>query len=454
MTVNIEVEQAVLGTLLCNPKMAFIADMLRAEDFAPAEHQALFQAIAAGAAEGKLPSPESIGPQLGNMLVGTMTMRAYLGKLVTVATYPEMLLSHVRVLKEFAGRRTMLAMADHMRAIAQQPEAPILPFIGEAVPALDEIAAGMMRRSQSSFLSEQLAAETVARLKSGEKPNLIKTGLLDLDKMIGGWARGELTIIGGRPSMGKTTLALSALRQGARKGMTALFFSMEMSRRAVSDRLLSDAVWNRKTPVPYVDIIRGEVNDWNIQRLEDTQKDMVGMMLRVDDQPGLTATEIGVRARRFQDELNREGKRLDVICIDHLGFMRASDRYRGQRVHEVGEKTSALKELAKSLDVASIALCQLSRETERRDDKRPQLADLRDSGDIEQDADTVIFTYRDAYYTARAKYDDEKEEMERRARLELMENIIELIGAKTRNGPVFNQQFYADMGSNVVRDLV
>ncbi len=180
---------------------------------------------------------------------------------------------------------------------------------------------------------------------------------------------------------------------------------------------------------------------------------MVGSPMRVDDQSSLTLSDIGARARRYQDELERYGKRLDVICLDHLGFVRASGRYAGQRVNEIGEITGGLKELAKSLDVAVLLLCQLNRELEKRDDKRPQLSDLRDSGKIEEDADTVIFAYRAAYYLGRMQHDDDKKENERLAKLEIMERIVELIGLKTRNGPIFTRRLFADMGSNAIRDL-
>jgi replicative DNA helicase len=142
-----------------------------------------------------------------------------------------------------------------------------------------------------------------------------------------------------------------------------------------------------------------------------------------------------------------------VLCVDHLGYARASDRYKGQTVRELGEITKGLKDLAKRLDCAVILLCQLNRELEKREDKRPQLSDLRASGEIEEDADAVVFVYRKAYYLERSKYEKVDEEEKRLADLDYYANLVELIFAKNRNGPVFNKQFFLDIQSNAIRDM-
>ena len=180
---------------------------------------------------------------------------------------------------------------------------------------------------------------------------------------------------------------------------------------------------------------------------------MAALPITVDDQSGLSVGEIGTRARRLQDSLDADGRKLDTIWVDHLGFIKMGKSYKGQRHLEIGEATKGLKKLAKEFDVAVIALCQLSRGIEGREDKSPQLSDLRDSGQIEEDTDTAIFVYRMAYYLAMQKYQDNEKEQKRIDLLANMANIIDIRGLKTRNGSTFVRKFFADMGSNCIRDL-
>lgn len=453
MIQHLEAEQTVLGTILARPEAAFIVEALSIDDFSEATHRLIFEAIVAKSAEGRAPSPVILAPLFQNDRIGDITVAQYLARLMNVSAPMEHAYDYVRTLKEFSGRRAMAIMGEQMQQVAGSVNQSILEFNEEVVGALDVINADMRKTKKTSRMIGEITRDHLDRLKAGQKPNLINTGLLDLNRDIGGWPRGELTIIAGRPSMGKTTLAVSSMRQAALQGVTSLFFSMEMAGDPISARMLSDAVFNSQTPIQYKDIIRGNVQNWNMERLEKAQERIEGLPLRVDEQVGLTASEIGVRARRYQDELERMGMALDVLWVDHLGFMGVSDRYKGFKVHETGEKTQSLKALAKSLGVSIIALCQLNRGLEGRDNKRPQLQDLRDSGNIEEDSDTVIFAYREAYYLDRIRYDDPSEEADRVAKLELMANIIEAIGAKTRNGPVFVRRLFADMGSNAIRDL-
>lgn len=453
MIKNVEVEQIVLGSILMRPEATYAVDLLQIDDFSEDAHRLIFEMMEAKVAEGRMPTPVILAPHFQNDRVGEITIAQYLARIMPLAAPLEHVPDYIRTLKEYTGRRVMLALADQMSQTAKAINQSILEFNEEAVGALDAINADMRRGKKTSFSIGEITADHLARLKAGEKPNMIDTGLIDLNREIGGWPRGELTILAGRPSMGKTTVAASAMRQAAQKGVTSLFFSMEMAGDPVSARMLSDAVFNSQTPIHYKKILRGELQPWDFDRLDKAQERLADLPLRIDEQVGLTATEIGVRARRYQDELARTGRRLDVLFVDHLGFMRSSDRYSGNKVHETGEKTQSLKALAKSLDVAVVGLCQLNRGLEGRENKRPQLHDLRDSGNIEEDADTVLFAYREAYYLGRIQHSDPEEEQERLARLDATENIIEILGAKTRNGPVFVRKLFADMGSNAVRDL-
>jgi replicative DNA helicase len=296
--------------------------------------------------------------------------------------------------------------------------------------------------------------ERMEKLRTGEVPESIHTGLLDLNKIMGGWHRGELAVIAARTSMGKTAFILSSLRQAAIRGTSSIFFSMEITADQAGCRLLSDTLWNSQTPISYERIDQHKIDRQDVDRLDGAAAEISGLPLIVDDQRGLTVSEVGARARRVRDDMARKGKKLDVICIDHLGKMQASSRYAGNKVHETGEKTNALAQLALDLDVAVIVLQQLNRGPEGREEKRPGLSDLRDSGNIEEDADTVSFLYRPAYYLDRIKYDDQEKEDKRIDLLEKKRNVLELIVAKNRRGPICNKEFFIDIASNAIRDRI
>jgi replicative DNA helicase len=175
--------------------------------------------------------------------------------------------------------------------------------------------------------------------------------------------------------------------------------------------------------------------------------------LEFEQQAGLNVSQIAARSRKHKAALERQGKTLDVVMIDHLGLVQATNRYAGNRTHEIEETTCALKALAKELNIAVVALCQLNRAVEGRDDKRPTLADLRDSGAIEQDADLIIFLFREEYYLSRSPFKSPAEEDRRVARLAQVRNRLDLIIGKSRNGPTGTVSIFFNASCNAARDL-
>lgn len=455
MSANHDVEAIVLGTLLGDPKAVNLFAMLGIDDFDHPTHQMIFMAIGELARDGRVPTPAILAPQFREDLYDNQPVSAYLVRLATQRkTSREQLPEYIRALKEMAGRRLLTEMAQAMTEIAPATARPLGPFLDDAVARLTDVRSSMRRQRLSSFQFEDLARQTMERLRSGVSADMVDSGLGTLNDRMGGWPRGELTILAGRPSMGKSTIALSAMRQAAKRGVSALFFSLEMRGSDVTARLLSDAVWGRQSSIPYSNIIRNNVQKWEIERLAEVEEKMRGTPMEIDDQRGVTIDEIVLRARRYADRLGESGKRLDVVWIDHIGHVRPSGRYTGQRVQELGEITKAAMTLANELNIAVVMLSQLSRGVEGREDKRPQLADLRESGQIEEDANTVIFAYREVYYLERSGEEKSAEkEAVRLGRIEKLRNILELQVLKARNSAVFDAEFYADMGSNVIRDL-
>jgi replicative DNA helicase len=202
----------------------------------------------------------------------------------------------------------------------------------------------------------------------------------------------------------------------------------------------------------YWKIVRGELADNQAGTVVDAVRDLRDLPLVIDPQPSLTVAQISARARKHARALERQGKTLDVVYVDHIHIIRPNDRYRGNRTAEITEISAALKALAKELDVAVVGLAQLNRSVEGRDDKRPTMADLRDSGSLEQDADLIVFLYREEYYLQR-RCSDSSSEDKRIARLAEVRNKLELNIAKQRNGPTGSFEIFFDAASNAARDL-
>ena len=277
-----------------------------------------------------------------------------------------------------------------------------------------------------------------------------------LGDMLGGWRRKRLYIIAGRPGMGKSSVALSLLLRTARKGHGVMFFALEMGREELTEMALCSLAWRPDQRIEYRDIAASSAKrdgfGEKFQRICETRPKLDAMPFFIGDRGGLTVAEIRAQALNYAQKLAAQGKKLEVIAIDHMGLMKASDRYAGNKVQETEEISGALKSLAKELDCAVIALCQISRGVEGRDDKRPGLPDLRWSGAIEQDADVVLFVYREAYYLERIKHDTMDEEADRTAKLGQLQSRIELLIAKHRGGPCGAVELFCDMGCAIVLD--
>jgi replicative DNA helicase len=304
---------------------------------------------------------------------------------------------------------------------------------------------GVAERGFQSFLKAAVEAVNIANAayQRGGGLSGISTGLIDLDKKLGGLHPSDLLILAGRPSMGKTSLATNIAfniakaykrgrmhdgNEGAVEGGVVGFFSLEMSAEQLAARILSEA-----SEVPSEQIRRGDMTEGEFRRFVDAAKALESCPLYIDDTPALPISQVAARARRL-----KRTHGLDVLMIDYLQLLKGSSSKGDNRVQEVSEITQGLKAIAKELNIPVIALSQLSRQVESREDKRPQLSDLRESGSIEQDADVVMFVYRDEYYKEREKPGDH--ELEKMAAWQvIMEQVhgkAEVIIGKQRHGPI------------------
>jgi replicative DNA helicase len=309
---------------------------------------------------------------------------------------------------------------------------------GDLIDECDAIVTARLTTNTPRISIGRAADEAVDRMTSVLQRNGgiggITWGLREVDHKTDGLQRGELTILAGRPGMGKTGIGLGSALKMALKRYSVLYVSLEMMGAALANRCLSDLLFNTKNRVSYWAITRGDLTDMQVEAVVESSREIRNVPLEIEQQAGLSVSQIAARARKHKAALERQGKTLDVIIVDHLGLVQPSSRYAGSRTHEIEETTGALKALAKELNVAFVALCQLNRAVEGREDKRPTMADLRDSGAIEQDADLIIFLFREEYYISRASKTSAEEDR-RVARLAEVRNRLDLIIGKARNGP-------------------
>lgn len=295
----------------------------------------------------------------------------------------------------------------------------------------------------------------IAASMEGKGPKGIPWGpLSDIDRVTGGMQRGDLIILGGRPSMGKTTVLASVALGAARKGHGVGILSLEMAKDAIALRCLSalTSADRLRGAIPYNDAHNGRLDAGQFAHLQDTNERLRDYPIEIDDG---TASAVSVRAKieGMLERFHRAGQPpLELLIIDHLGFVQPSAVYGGNRNNEIGEITRTFKTYAKEYQLAVLLISQLSREAAKRDNKRPQLSDLRDSGNIEQDADLVAFLHRDAYYLERERELEGDRELERLERLDACRNSLEFIIAKNRMGPTTTVPLWCDMALSDVRN--
>lgn len=459
--VNVETEQALLGACLMNSDVLDVIDgMVTAEDFSEPVHVQIFDAFTRARTEGRRIDVKLVKAVLGEnvdaRIVNGMTTGQYIALLASETTTVVNAPDYARIISESANYRRLIIAANELRDRAGQgflagtPEEMANGFISD----LDAIASSGPKRSTRSMAGEaaKLARETAEERHVHGVEVGLSWGLADLDAVTKLYP-GDLVILAARPSMGKTTVGLSTCLHAANHGDGVLLFSLEMGSLSVGQRALSDLCFDGwRTPISYADIRDGRLPEDGVERLLEAEAKLSSYPLLIDDQAGLTVSQIVARAKAGRKTLAKQGASLGLICVDHLGLIAASDRYAGSRHLELGAITTALRQMGKELQVPVLLLCQLSRGVEGRDNKRPMLSDLRESGRIEEDADAVIMLYREAYYLERAKETDPDKDMARVERLQFVRNMLEINVAKQRQGATRTVEVFASMPHNAVRN--
>lgn len=459
---NIEAEQALLGAILVNNDAADrVTSFLLAEHFYDALHSRIYEHAIKLITAGKRASPITLKTffEHEEPLSADLTVPQYLGRLAATATTVINAEDYGRTIYDLAIRRDLIHIGEDMVNTAYDAPIDMPPNsqIEYAEQRLFELAeTGKYGSGFEAFkdaLTEAIDMAANAYKRDGGLSG-IATGFKDLDGRMGGLQASDLIIIAGRPSMGKTALATNIAYHVAQAykteqkqdgtetvadGAVVGFFSLEMSAEQLATRIISE-----QAAIPSERIRRGRIDKDEFDRLVEASQRLQALPLYIDQTGGISVAQLAARARRLKRQ-----KGLGLIIVDYLQLLTGSSRRSSEnRVQEITEITTQLKALAKELNVPVIALSQLSRQVEQREDKRPQLSDLRESGSIEQDADVVMFVFREEYYVERRQpREGTPEHLAWQDEMAQVEGLAEAIVAKQRHGPTgtVRLQFQADV---------
>lgn len=443
---NVEVEQQLLGALMLNNEAyGRVAHLVDAEDFYDGIHRQIYEVVAYMVGEGRVANPATMKSHLAEIDMGDlgMTAQAYAallcGEATTVLNCPD----YATIIKDLAVRRRAYVFYEGQmkRILKQDPRDTSIAIVDDAEEFVGKVRPVGQRTEQFIPFAKAVARATQsaeAAYQRGAVISGMSTGLVAVDNGLGGLNRGELIVVAGRPGMGKTALAVNIAfnvakdlierRLDNQKTGVVGFFSLEMPSEQLAARIMAES-----SKVASHKIRGGKVNEAEIQRFIESGRNLSNLPIHIDQTGALPISSLMMRARSLK---KRHG--VELIIVDYLQLLKGSNSGHREvnRVQELTEITGSLKALAKDLDVPVVALSQLSREVDKRDDKRPKLSDLRESGSIEQDADSVVFCYREDYYL---KHEIPPAGSERYAewkmKLDDAWGHAELIIGKNRHGP-------------------
>jgi replicative DNA helicase len=426
---NILCEQNILGALLIDNDLFERLGELSAADFYDPLHGEIFDTIERTIQSGNVAAPASLSSHFDGVAVtGDLLAGDYIQRLADSVTSLSRVPTDAKTIHALGQLRRLHAIGQELVASADDwnlADAPTLLIedVEQALFKLAEKPQAGQSLSLADAVEQAITAANEARMR-GTGLSGLATGIRDLDIRLGGLAPTDLIVLAGRPSMGKTALALNIAHAAAKAGAPVDFYSMEMSALQLAMRELGDI-----SGISAMRLRRGDFEATRMHVLLETQKILAGLPIQIDQSAALTIAQLAMRARR-----KKRTHGTQLIIVDYIQLMRGTTRQ--GRVADITEITMGLKALAKELEVPIIALSQLSRQVEQRDDKRPQLSDLRESGSIEQDADVVLFVYRDEYYLSRAQ--PPEDDLDKTAKWEeAMRNAsgsAEIIIAKQRHG--------------------
>ena len=452
---NIEAEQSVIGTILVsNEIFDEINTIISSKNFYDPMHQKIFAAIENLIYKGMLANPITLKNYFENEK-DDLNVPDYLVKVTKFSTSSRQAIEYSRIIYDMFVRRELIKISEGTIDSAKLKDLNISGknIIENSEKLLFDLA------EKGSFNSSLVKFDEALKFTIEMATNAYKneegivgvpTGLTDIDDRLGGLHKSDLIIIAGRPSMGKTALATniafnaaSKLQESGKKS-TVAFFSLEMSSEQLSTRILAE-----QSRIKSNDIRRGKISDEQFDKFIETSKNISELPLYIDETPAISIAAVSNRARRIKRLFG-----LEMIVVDYIQLMRGPTNNANNRVQEISEITQGLKAIAKELSVPVLALSQLSRAVEQRDDHKPLLSDLRESGSIEQDADVVMFVYRAAYYLERKEPQAATvEHAEWQAKMSEIAHLAQIIIAKQRHGPTGNVDLEFEAMFTKFRDI-
>lgn len=450
---DIELERALLALVFADNDNLGRLGKLTPEDFADPILGSILAAAQDVYEEGRPVNLVTLKPRLEGMrldetMTGLDVVRGLSlgGQLPSASDIAQRLCS-------LAIRRRLGDYLSELARAARDESQPMPALAADAVGQLNDYLSDANTDARTTFEFAPASEEFISWLETGSDPVEISTGLAALDEATNGWHRGEFAILAGRPSMGKSAIAVSSMLRTAQRGFGVLFFSLEMTQRQVVSRALADFA-STEPAIAYSEMKPGRMMEGQIAQLREAAQQFQDLPIEVETKNGLTMADLLARARRAREDFAARGRSLALVIVDHMLKIRPSSRYAGQPVKELDEISEAMCVMAKSLNLAVLGLHQLNRGVEGRDNQRPLMSDLRGSGSLEQDADVILFPYRPAYrYERQLQEGTQEERRDARLKLELVGNDLEIQIAKQRNGPTTTLNFWVDMRANVVRDL-
>ena len=436
---NIEAEQSVIGSiLLSNEIFDEINMIINSKNFYDPMHQKIFSAIEKLIFSGMLANPITLKNHFENEK-DEINIPEYLVKITKFSSSSRQTIEYSKLIYDLYVKRELIKISENVIDASKLNDLDndgqkIIESFEKSLFDLAEkgsFNSSLVKFDEAMRMTIEMASNAY---KNDEGIVGVPTGLTDLDDRLGGLHKSDLLIIAGRPSMGKTALATNIAYNAAKKiqndnrKSTVAFFSLEMSSEQLSTRILAE-----QSRIKSNDIRRGRISEDQFDKFIETSKNISELPLYIDETPAITIAALSNRARRIKRLYG-----LDLVVVDYIQLMRASN-FKDGRVQEISEITQGLKALAKELSLPVLALSQLSRAVEARDIKKPQLSDLRESGSIEQDADVVMFVYREAYYLEKMEPRPATvEHAEWQAKMNEVSNLAEIIIGKQRHGPTGN----------------
>lgn len=432
---NIEAEEGVLGSIIIDPEaLDKVSRFLRPEDFYRDAHRHLYASIVRVTESGTPADFLTICDDLER--VGQLENAggaSYITSLINRVPTSGNIIYYARIVERAAILRRMIHAAGKIAAVAYEYEEPdVSNALSQAEKLIFELTQQYLLGSRSDVSMDELMGEYMMiledRYQNRGRIVGVPTGYEDLDRLLGGFQRSDLIILAARPSQGKTQLSLNFCREAAKRGCPVGYLSLEMSKEQLAQRFVAmqSKIEQQRLRTGWI-----EEEDWPV--LVEASDALAALGIYIDDTPGMSLLQMRSRAREWVLE-----RGVKMLIIDYLQLMTSSDgRKYENRVQEVSAISRGLKALARELNIPVMALSQLSRDLEKRQDKRPQLSDLRESGALEQDSDVVMFIYRDETYNP---------ETEQR-------NIAEVIVAKQRNGPLGETALYFNQAQGIFRTV-